>query len=112
MNPTLKEFYTQDASIKALSKNEQIWRFEEWAKKKELNVGLTFKERIGTKWLICIYVVLAVIYFGAYFMNEERLFHPELIIGLALIQLLLRQEIPTIYEVDPDGIVNADKPRD
>jgi hypothetical protein len=107
MNHTVKEFYAQDASIKALGKNEQICRFNEWANKKELNLGLTFKERIETKWLIRIYIVLVVIYFGAYFLNEERLFHPELLIGLALIQLLLRQEIPTTYEVDQDSIVNS-----
>lgn len=110
MNPTLKEFYSQDASFKALNKDRQIQLFNDWAEKKKLNVGLTFKERIDTKWPMRIYTVLAVIYFGTYFYIKERMYHSNLLIGLALIQLFLRQETPRLYGVGLGGARQPDNP--
>ena len=94
MNQTLKEFYSQDASYKALSAEDQIRLFGDWAAKKKINLQLSFKRRSQSKWLRALWMLLAVVYLLSYITKKGTEYTGYLFPIILVLQMALYTQSP------------------
>jgi len=102
MNQTLKEFYSQDASYKALSAEDQIRLFGDWAAKKKINLQLSFKRRSQSKWLRALWMLLAVVYLLSYITKKGTEYTGYLFPVILVLQMALCTQSPHLEKADRD----------
>lgn len=62
MKKILREFYSQDATIKCLCEKDQIMKFESWSKSKGFNLELGFIDRKPPLWFTGISVIILAVF--------------------------------------------------